>query len=206
MRSIHSSLLLGLAVTLAMHSSLPAQSQHDGAPLRGAGSDARCCCLCGVKVCVLEVSTEVEEGNGFEVESKEVCIPGIRFPWDKCGPRRGGGVRKVCVLKEVKQEKTVCKYDWSIKTICTSCCRRHGLAHGRLVAEVHHDARVPFEYYAAKPMVDNSVEATDGKMLSAGAGSVESASGGSVFQLENAALPAIPRAAAPGNSSRRALR
>ncbi|QDV27008.1 hypothetical protein [Aureliella helgolandensis] len=108
----------------------------------------RCCCVCGKQVCVLEVSQAQEDVAAFEVKSKEICIPGIKFPWDKCGPRRGGEVRRVCVLEEVKKEITVCKYDWSIKTICTTCCTHHGLRHGHH-AQVQQDQRVPFEYYTA---------------------------------------------------------
>lgn len=109
----------------------------------------RSCCMCGKKVCVLEVSEETEDVTGFEVKAKEICIPGIKLPWDKCGTRRCGGVRSVCVLSEVKEEKTVCKYDWSIKTICTQCCKHHRLKHGRHHADVNRDEKIPFEYYVA---------------------------------------------------------
>lgn len=114
--------------------------------LPAAGGDASCC-MCGKKVCVLEVSQEEAEVTYFEVESKEICIPGIKLPWS-C-KRRCGGVRKVCVLKEEKREETVCKYDWSIKTICTTCCQKHGLKTGAHCAQVNRDERVPFEYYTA---------------------------------------------------------
>lgn len=113
-----------------------------------AGNDEACCHVCGKKVCVLEVSKEKADVTCFSVKAKEICIPGIRFPWDKCGTRRCGGVRTVCVLEEVKKEKTVCKYDWSVKTICTSCCKRHGINHGGGCAKIQQDPRVPFEYYA----------------------------------------------------------
>ncbi|MCA9194056.1 MAG: hypothetical protein KDB03_19930 [Planctomycetales bacterium] len=113
--------------------------------------DPPCCCMCGKKVCHLEVSTEKEEVRGFDVESKEICIPGICLPWNKCGGRVFGGTRKVCVLKDDKKEKTVCKYDWSIKTICSACCQQHGLCHSHRLAETNQDTRVPFEYYVADP-------------------------------------------------------
>lgn len=107
----------------------------------------RSCCLCGKKVCVLKVTEEEEDVTYFDVEAKEICIPGIKLPWE-C-KRRCGGVRKVCVLKEEKRSETVCKYDWSIKVICTSCCKRHGLQHGTNCAKVQKDEQVPFEYYTA---------------------------------------------------------
>jgi hypothetical protein len=115
------------------------------------------CCFCGKKVCVLEVSQETEDVVGFKVEPKEICIPGIRLPWDPCGTRRCGGVRNVCVLSEVTEEKSVCKYEWSIKTICTKCCKRHGLKHSHHQAQLQTDERVPFEYYTA-PLAEQADE------------------------------------------------
>lgn len=120
----------------------------------------RTCCLCAKKVCVLEVSQEDAETTCFNVESKEICIPGIRLPWDKCGTRRCGGVRTICVLTEEKSEKKVCKYEWSIKTICTTCCQRHGLKHGRHTAEILKDERLPFEYYAVERLPGQPEEVT----------------------------------------------
>ncbi|MEZ6137268.1 MAG: hypothetical protein R3C53_20455 [Pirellulaceae bacterium] len=121
----------------------------------------RCCCMCGKKVCVLKVSEEKEDVIGFEVESKEICIPGIKFPWN-C-KRNCGGVRHVCVLKEEKKEKTVCKYDWSIKTVCTTCCRRHGLKHHQAsinLPQVNHDERLSFEFYAADALPEPTTDST----------------------------------------------
>ncbi len=58
-----------------------------------AQCDSRSCSLCGKKVCVLEVSQEKEDVPYFKVESKEICIPGIKLPWECKG--RCGGIRKV---------------------------------------------------------------------------------------------------------------
>ena len=114
----------------------------------------RSCCLCGKKVCTLNVKKEKEQVTRFEVEAKEICIPAIRLPWQKCGPRRCGKTRTVCVLKEIKKDKTVCRYDWSVKTICTTCCQRRGLRHSTECAQVQRDERIPFEYYTAPQVVD----------------------------------------------------
>ncbi len=108
--------------------------------------NAQCCCLCGKKVCHLEVSKETEDVTVFEVKPKEICIPGIKLPWE-C-KRRCGGVRTICTLSEAKEEKTVCKYDWSIKTICTGCCKKHGLKRGARSCDICKDEKVPFDYYA----------------------------------------------------------
>lgn len=122
-----------------------------------------CCCVCGKKVCTLEVSKEKESVTRYDVESKEICIPGIKFPWS-C-KRNCGGVRNVCVLKEVKEDKTVCKYDWSIKTICTTCCRRNGLKHHHASInkpEVNRDERIAFEFYAADPLPEDGRSTAEG--------------------------------------------
>ncbi|GIW97539.1 MAG: hypothetical protein KatS3mg111_0872 [Pirellulaceae bacterium] len=117
------------------------------------------CCMCGKRVCVLEVTPAKEEITCFDVEAKEMCIPGIKLPWE-C-KRRCGRVRTICVLKEVKEERSVCKYDWSVRVICTSCCRQHGLPHGGHCAEKHQSPRVPFEYYSAEPPSASSLPAVD---------------------------------------------
>ncbi len=154
-----------------------------------------CCCFCGKKVCVLEVSKAKEDVTCFDVEAKEICIPGIRFPWDKCGTRRCGSVRKICVLKEEKGEKTVCKYDWSIKTICTTCCRRHGLKHGGRHAEVHRDQRVPFEYYAAdlEQQLGGSPRESSGQLRQGPPGYATA----TAMPISTAPVPITPISAAP---------
>lgn len=114
---------------------------------------SRCCEVCGKKVCHLEVSQEKESISSFDVKPKDICIPGIKLPWE-C-KRRCGGVRTICALETVKGEKTVCKYDWSVKVICTACCSKHGLKRGKASCDVCVDARVPFEYYAAEPLPES---------------------------------------------------
>ncbi len=152
MKNLQLSSLLILVTCMLMHSAY-AQCAHQS------------CCVCGKKVCVLKVSKEEESVTRFDVESKEVCIPGIKLPWS-C-TRHCGGVRNVCVLKEVKQEKTVCKYDWSIRTICTTCCRRHGLKHHHSSINkpvVNQDKRLAFEYYAADAVQEQELLASPGPL------------------------------------------
>lgn len=124
----------------------------------------RCCELCGKKVCHLEVSTEKESVSGFDVKPKDICIPGIKLPWE-C-KRRCAGVRTICVLESAKTEKTVCKYDWSVKTICTTCCSKHGLRRGAKSCDVCSDARVPFDYYAAAPLSESNEQEVAVKQVS----------------------------------------
>jgi hypothetical protein len=89
------------------------------------------CCRCGKKICVLSVSREQKEVTCFEVECQEICIPGIKLPWDKCGPRRWGGVKTIRVLTEESQDTEVCQYDWSLKTVCSSCSQQHDCQQGQ---------------------------------------------------------------------------
>lgn len=143
-----------LAFLLVMlFGNVPIQAQLGSPPVNGehVGSmqESRSCCLCGEKVCSLKITQQQTSVKAFEVESKEVCIPGFQVPWDPNGPRRGGGIRKVCVLKDETDEKTTYQYDWSVKTICMRCCRDHGLPYGKHAASRVVDPRVPFEFYVA---------------------------------------------------------
>ncbi len=137
------------------------------------------CSLCGQRVCVLTVTQETEDVTHFDVETKEVCIPGIKLPWE-C-KRRCGAVRKVCVLKEVTEERKVCRYDWSVRVICTSCCRRHGLKHGANCAEIHRDQRIPFDYHSAdldpNAVVPASIDAPQRRTIAAPVRSLPIATG-----------------------------
>ncbi|GAB5404264.1 MAG: hypothetical protein Aurels2KO_24950 [Aureliella sp.] len=146
----------------------------------------RCCALCGKKVCHLEVSTETESVSGFEVKPKDICIPGIKLPWE-C-KRRCGGVRTICVLEGAKKDKTICKYDWSVKTICTTCCSKHGLRRGAKSCDVCSDERVPFDYYAAAPLADTSVQAEGVQQVPAKMAGATAASATSMI-----ATPASPK-------------
>lgn len=136
-------LALALAAIVSLTSTAAAQSANS------------CCSVCGKKVCKLEVSASTEKYTGFEVTSKDVCIPGIKLPW-QC-ERKCAGVRTVCVLEEVQAERPVCKYDWSVKVICTTCCKHHNLKRGLRSCDVCRDERVPFDYYAVEPLPELGV-------------------------------------------------
>lgn len=79
-----------------------------------------CCQSCG-GACVLKVEQVEEEETCYEVECKEVCIPAVRFPWDRCRTPKCGRVRVVSKLKEDKTTKTACKYEWVLT--CSRCGR-----------------------------------------------------------------------------------
>ena len=79
------------------------------------------CQHCGAKVCSVESSVGKEEQLAFEVKPKDICVPPIMLPWEKCISNRCGKVREICVLEETKTEKDVCEYEWSVKTVCPKC-------------------------------------------------------------------------------------
>lgn len=78
------------------------------------------CKMCGKKVCFQEMEKVKVKKTVFDVECKEVCIPGIRFPslfgkkkCDDCTPHCGR-VRKVRVLVVKEVEEEVCRCKWNI--------------------------------------------------------------------------------------------
>lgn len=82
-----------------------------------------CCCpQCGCKVCTVEPTKTKEKKHCFNVECKEICIPGIRLPWQCCdAPPNCGKVRTVKVLVKKEYECEKCGWKWSVKTVGTSC-------------------------------------------------------------------------------------
>lgn len=74
------------------------------------------------KVCTGLPEVEKVKGTEFDVECKDICIPRVRFPWEKdCCQPRCGRVRTVKVLKTVETEKEECAYKWDIHTILAPC-------------------------------------------------------------------------------------
>jgi len=77
-----------------------------------------CCQSCG-GACALTARQVEEDEACYDVECKEVCIPAVRFPWERCRTPKCGRVRLVAKLKEDKTKKTTCKYEWVLT--CTRC-------------------------------------------------------------------------------------
>ena len=79
-----------------------------------------CQTQCTPKICEPTPSTDKEKKHCWCIETKEVCIPHIRFPWQPCcEPPKCGRVRTVKTLKKVEYECEKCGYKWEIK--CASC-------------------------------------------------------------------------------------
>ncbi len=79
-----------------------------------------CGCLCPScgEQCYLDISEGKEKKHYWEVETKQVCIPPVNFPWHgckksvdqlMCTPAR---TRLVRVLKKKEYECPKCKYEW----------------------------------------------------------------------------------------------
>ena len=94
----------------------------------GKGCRVRCpnCC----HECVFSAEKAKETKNCYEVECKEICIPRIVFPWQKCGcgkgskgcgdgkgsccgHNNGARTKSVRVLVKYAYECSVCAYKWN---------------------------------------------------------------------------------------------
>ena len=74
------------------------------------------CPSCAVEcdTCTLELDKYEEEKTCFKTEQKIVCIPPVRFPWDKCCPPGKSKTRTVNVLKVHKYKCKACGYKWKL--------------------------------------------------------------------------------------------
>lgn len=101
------------ALTSAGHG--PGQHAH-------GGPCGTCCPSCH-SYCQLTVTPDVEEKSCWEIECEEICIPAIRFPWEKCCEPKCGTVITVKKLKKVTYECPTCKYEWTpVCSSCGNCC------------------------------------------------------------------------------------
>jgi hypothetical protein len=95
----------------------------------GHGDKGVCCAQCGQKICCPEVDEKDVTKSCWNTECKEVCVPPIRLPWDRCCTLACGGiVRTINVLKETEYKCKEKTYSW--KPVCASCQARHHGQHG----------------------------------------------------------------------------
>ncbi|TWT62566.1 hypothetical protein [Rubinisphaera italica] len=66
-----------------------------------------------------------EEHYCWQVEKDFVCIPPVRFPWQKCCDLGCPRIRKVSKLKIYKYDCDVCKFKWNLKKFYP-CCDQEG--------------------------------------------------------------------------------
>lgn len=83
--------------------------------------------------CRAEVTLEPVKKTCWEVQCEHICIPPVRFPWQKCGEPLGcGKIRCVKKLKEVEYEcGQECVYDWKVVNLgCVGGCKPDGWCSG----------------------------------------------------------------------------
>ncbi|HAH44944.1 hypothetical protein [Gimesia sp.] len=89
----------------------------------GACGSCNSCNSCshGCKSCRLHVETLKVKKHCFNIECKEVCIPPVRFPWQKCCELKCGKIKTVRVLKKHEYTCEKCGYKWDIENLCGAC-------------------------------------------------------------------------------------
>jgi len=118
-------LTLALFVSVAGAPALAGDHVQDGKhAAHGKNGRGACCPHCG-EVCYPTVSKEKETKTCWEIDTKTICIPKVRFPWeagccgkgcgkDGCPPPKCGRTKCVNVLMEHEYECSTCKYSWDV--------------------------------------------------------------------------------------------
>ncbi|MFK7777476.1 MAG: hypothetical protein QM501_05070 [Gimesia sp.] len=88
-------------------------------------SQTACAASCnesqGCKTCRLHVETLKVKKYCFTIECKDICIPPVRFPWQKCCELKCGKIKTVRVLKKHNYTCEKCGYKWTVDCQCGSC-------------------------------------------------------------------------------------
>ncbi len=78
-------------------------------------------CSHGCKTCRLYVETLKVKKHCFNIECKDICIPPVRFPWQKCCELKCGKIKTVRVLKKHEYTCEKCGYKWDVENLCGAC-------------------------------------------------------------------------------------
>lgn len=70
---------------------------------------------CEGDTCKLELDNSKVKKSCYKTEQKSVCVPPVRFPWQKCCPPGKSKTRLVTVLKKHSYECENCAYKWSVQ-------------------------------------------------------------------------------------------
>ena len=125
--------LLQVLVLAALLSSASMAQAGDGPKDKGhCGKGLRVRCPNCCHECIYTAEKAKETKSCYEVECKEICIPRIVFPWQKCGcgkghkggkgcgdgkggcgHNRGAKSKSVRVLVKYEYECSVCEYKWN---------------------------------------------------------------------------------------------
>jgi hypothetical protein len=110
--------LVAVAVTANTAAALAGEACH-----QAKRSQCSCCPKCG-EACYPTVSVGKEKRHCWEVDTKTICIPRVRFPWEKdcgdkgcckteCAQPKCGRTKCVNVLLKRTYECDICKYRWN---------------------------------------------------------------------------------------------
>ena len=64
-------------------------------------------------ICQLKTEEVKEKKTCFKVETKKICIPAVRMPWQSC-VSQCGQARTIKVLKKETYECPKCEYSWEV--------------------------------------------------------------------------------------------
>lgn len=114
-------LALALAATIAGTPAFAGDHGHNG---HGKGGQRAFCPHCG-DACYPTVTKGKETKHCWNVETKAICIPKVRFPWEKsccdkgcgkdgCVPPKCGRTKYVDILLKHEYECSTCKYSWDV--------------------------------------------------------------------------------------------
>lgn len=78
-------------------------------------------CSRGCKYCQLHVETLKVKKHCYNIECKDICIPPVRFPWQKCCELKCGKIKTVRVLKKHEYKCDKCGYKWTVECSCNAC-------------------------------------------------------------------------------------
>lgn len=83
--------------------------------------------------CKPEYITKKVKKTTYEVECKQICIPAVTFPWQKCCEPRCGKVITVKKLKKVSYQCERCGCKWKIEPCGCDSCTSKGPVHAAKV-------------------------------------------------------------------------
>ena len=122
-------LALALVTTLAGTSAIAGDHGHGGKDDgHSKGGHRAFCPHCG-DACYPTVTKGTETKHCWNVDTKAICIPKVRFPWEStcgkgcggkdcgksnCAPPKCGRTKYVKVLVKHEYECSTCKYSWDV--------------------------------------------------------------------------------------------
>lgn len=116
---------IALVATIASTPALAGENGHGGKHGgHGKGGSRAFCPHCG-DACYPTVTKGTETKHCWNVDTKAICIPKVRFPWessccdkgcgkDGCVPPKCGRTKYVNVLTKHEYECSTCKYSWDV--------------------------------------------------------------------------------------------